>query len=159
MSDVVPTIPRLAPIAELVNPETGVVVTRDSSDDDVIDLLAFLREGRKRLDELDGEVSSWLRDRADARGKWTLAKGRVTMPSDKMETTWNKVKLAEILAALHDEGVITSDEWEACAPLVIEVRLKAVGELRDKSAPAVVARIDEAKVLVPKGSRPVKVKA
>lgn len=158
MTDLVPTIPRLAPTVSLVIPDTGVVVTKESPDEDVAELLAYLREGRKRLDELDGEVSSWLRDRADARGKWTLAGGRVSMPSNRPETTWNKVKLAETLAALHDEGLITGEDLEECAPLVVELRLAAITKLRDRSMPAIVERIDAAKVSVPKGSRPVKVK-
>lgn len=145
-------------LGELVNPRTGVVVTRSSDDDDVIDLLAFLRDGRARLDEYDGEVSQWLRERADARKKWTLAGGRASMPSDRPEKTWNKRLLGEILGALHDEGVISTAELEACAPMVVEVRIQEVTKLRDRMLPAVVERIDAAIVEVPKGSRPVKVK-
>lgn len=158
MSDIVPFIPTVQATGELVNPATGSVVTPDSSDEDVIDLLVYLRDGRDRLAELDGEISSWLRDRADARGKWTLLHGRATMPSNKMETTWNKVMLADILSALFEEGVITADELEACAPTIVEVRISQVKELRDRSIPAIVDRLDAAKVEVPKSSRPVKVK-
>lgn len=159
MSDVVPFIPTVDATGELINPRTGMVVTPESSDEDVIDLLVYLREGRDRLAELDGEISQWLRSRADARGKWTLLGGRASMPSPKPEKTWNKVRLAEILGALHDEGVISTAELEACAPLVVEVRIQEVTKLRSRMLPAVVERIDAAVVEVPKTSRAVKVRA
>jgi hypothetical protein len=59
------TLPAVTADGGLVNPRTGEVVNVDSPDDAVIDLLQFIRDGRALLDTLDGEVSQWLRARAD----------------------------------------------------------------------------------------------
>lgn len=155
--NLVPHIPETTG-ADLVNPETGVVVTRDSPDDDVIDLLAFLRRGRERLDELDGEISQWLRERADARGKWTLAGGRASMPSNREQITWNQPALLETLERLHEEGAIKATDLERVAPMERRISFTELKALRERSLPAVVEQIDDAQVRVPKSARPVKIR-
>jgi len=150
-------VPR-ALTGELVNPRTGEAVTPDSPDDVVIDFLEFLRLAGTELSMLDGEVSQWLRDRADARRKWTLAGGRVSMPSDRDEVTWNKLDLVTVLSTLEAEGAISAADLEEVAPLVREVHVAALNRLIDRSLPDVVERIRACQVHVPKRSRPVKIR-
>lgn len=150
-------VPR-AQSGELVNPQTGEVVTRESSDDVVIDFLSFLRVAGSELADLDQEVSQWLRDRADARGKWTLAHGRATMPSNRDEVTWNKPLLLDVLIELEVEQRITLEDLEEVAPLERQVSVVALNRLLDRSLPEVVERIKRCQVHVPKRSRPVKVR-
>jgi hypothetical protein len=152
------TLPAVTADGGLVNPRTGEVVNVDSPDDAVIDLLQFIRDGRALLDTLDGEVSQWLRARADARRTWTLAGGRASMPSDRPTTEWSVTKLAELLPRLVADGHITQGDADACLQTVVVVVSSEVKRVKNAAIPRIAEAIMDCRVEVPRGSRKVQLK-
>lgn len=150
------TLPAVTDDGGVVNPRTGEVVTSESPDDVVIDMLQFIRDGRALLDTLDGEVSHWLRARADARRTWTLGGGRASMPSDRPATEWSVTKLAALLPQLVAAGTISQADADACLQTVVVVVATEVNRVKNAMLPHVAKAILDCRVEVPRGSRKVK---
>lgn len=150
----------LVPVNEqglMINPRTGVVISDASSDDDLADFLSFLREGRKLIDGIDGDVSEWLRARADARGKWTIAGGRVSMPSNRPGTSWDTDALITLLDELLAEGEIPDDMHASAVKVTRTLDLAAAKAILAGASVPVAHRFNACKVSVPVGSRKVRV--
>lgn len=141
----------------LVNPRTGAVVTEDSDDEDLVDFLVFLRDGKKLIDSIDGDVSQWLRERADARQRWTLAGGRASMPSNRPTAEWDDKALATTLDLLVGGGDVTPEQRDACFRVKREVVAAQVKALLDTASPRAARMINACKVLTEKTSRRVTV--
>jgi len=152
------TLPAVTDAGGLVNPRTGQVVDETSSDTDVIDLLRFIRDCRGVIDALDGEVSQWLRSRADVRQKWTLAGGAASMPSNRPDTSWSLDKLRVLLPQLVSAGHITQRDADACLQTTVTVVAAEVNRLKDTATPAIAEALMDCRVEVPKTSRKVKLR-
>jgi len=147
------TLPAVTDTGGLVNPRTGQVVDETSSDEDVIDLLRFIRDCRSVIDALDGEVSQWLRSRADVRQKWTLAGGAASMPSNRPDTSWSLEALQVLLPQLVAAGHITQREADACLQTTVVVIAAEVNRLKDGATQKVAEALMECRVERPKTSR------
>jgi hypothetical protein len=152
------TLPVVTDGGGLVNPRTGQVVDATSTDTDVIDLLRFIRDCRKVVDALDGEVSHWLRDRSDVRRRWTFAGGQASVPSDRPNTEWSLTRLAVLLPQLVDTGHISQTDADACLATTVQVVASEVNRLKNEATPDVAQALMDCRVEVPKTSRRVSLK-
>lgn len=143
----------------LLNPRTGAVITEDSADDDLVDFLVFLRDSKKLIDGLDGDISQWLRERADARQAWTLAGGRASMPSNRPATEWSVPALTEVLALLVADHELTPEMAADCFRVKREVDSGMVKALLAGASPKAARMINSCRIEVPKTSRRVSVSA
>ena len=145
------------PAGLMINPRTGAVISDTAGDDDLIDFLEFLRDTRQLVDDLDGDVSEWLRARADVRGKWTLDGGRASMPSNRPGTAWDETLLKRTLDDLLIEGKIDEADHQLCVVHTPTVIVSSVNALIGRALPDVVVRLQACKVVKPVGARKVKV--
>lgn len=106
----------------VVNPVTGEVLGLDRPNEDLVQLLADVREYEAMLREVKRIVQRELLVRLDRDGKWTLhlENGlKVSAPSPEPTEEFDELALRAALLELADEGVLTVEAVDrAIEPVV-----------------------------------------
>lgn len=139
----------------IVLPETGEVITRDSSDADLARAIDWLRDLKRRANTAQRDVEAIALERMDQACRWTRPAGDLTMtassPEPAYEWTDKGADLRNTLDQMVGEGLITEEAAnEAClVELAYKPRAAGVNAIR-KRGPEFAARIDACRVEVDK---------